>query len=171
MVTDNIKEDNMKEEKVSINELISMANYSIEETTVPPYDEIVDNFSSTWADMYLDEDLKEQTGMHCYIVHDDCDCGSIRAIVVQPTLNNEAKSLIIDIMDNVIFDLIYNDTVEQATGNEGSADSAYGPGFSDDYSSLLEFIRTNEYAQENVSNYDYSWLLVLVDNRLDLVEL
>jgi hypothetical protein len=162
----------MKETKVSINELISLANYSIEETTVPPYDQIVEDFSSTWADMYLDEDLKEQTGQHCYIVHDDCDCGSIRAIVVQPSLNNEAKSLLIDIMDNVIFDLIYNDTVEQATGNdEGSEDSAYGPGFDEDYAALLDFIRHSEYAQENVSDYDYSWLLVLVDNRLDLVEL
>ena len=162
----------MNETKVSINELISLANYSIEETTVPPYEKIVEDFSSTWADMYLDEDLKEQTGKHCYIVHDDCDCGSIRAIVVADSLTKEAKVQLIDIMDNVIFDLIYNDTVEQATGNdEGSEDSAYGPGFEDDYSALLDFIRSNEYAQENVSDYDYSWLLVLVDNRLDLVEL
>ena len=37
---------------VSINELISLASYSIEENTVPPYDFIVKNFSDTWADMY-----------------------------------------------------------------------------------------------------------------------
>ena len=42
---------------VSINELISLASYSIEETTVPPYDFIVKKFSDTWADMYLDEEL------------------------------------------------------------------------------------------------------------------
>ena len=36
-------------EKVSINELISLASYSIEETTVPPYDKIVEDFSDTWA--------------------------------------------------------------------------------------------------------------------------
>lgn len=159
----------MNETKVSINELISMANYSIEETTVPPYEKIVDNFSSTWEDLYLDEDLKEQTGQHCYIVHDDCDCGSIRAIVVQPSLNDSAKSSLIDIMDNVIFDLIYNDTVEQAMEGEGPADSAYGPGFDQDYAKLLQYIK--EHDCPNVSDYDYSWLLVLVDNRLDLVEL
>lgn len=58
-------------EKVSINELISLASYSIEETTVPPYDKIVEDFSDTWADMYLDEDLKEQEGKHCFIIWDD----------------------------------------------------------------------------------------------------
>ena len=162
----------MKETNVSINELISLANYSIEETTVPPYNQIVEEFSSTWADMYLDEDLKEQTGQHCYIVRDDCDCGAIRAIVVQPSLNNEAKSLLIDIMDNVIFDLIFNDTVEQATGQEDDPmSSEYGPRFAEDYTTLLDFIRSNERAQENVSDYDYSWLLVLAENRLDLVTL
>ena len=29
---------------VSINELISLASYNIEETTVPPYDKIVEDF-------------------------------------------------------------------------------------------------------------------------------
>lgn len=43
----------MKEVKVSINDLISAANYSVEETTVPPYDKIVENFSSTWKELYL----------------------------------------------------------------------------------------------------------------------
>ena len=47
---------------VSINELISLASYNIEETTVPSYDFIVENFSDTWADMYLDKELKEQEG-------------------------------------------------------------------------------------------------------------
>jgi len=158
----------MKEEKVSINELITMANYSIEEATVPPYEEIVDNFSSIWADMYLDEDLKEQTGQHCFIVHDDCDCGSIRAIVVQPSLNNKAKVQLIDIMDSVIFDLLYNDIVEQCTG-EGPADSAYGPNLDQDYVKLLEFVKAQETLP--ISQWEYTWLLVLAEGRLDLVEL
>ena len=44
---------------VSINELISLASYNIEETTVPPYVSVVANFSDTWAGMYLDKELKE----------------------------------------------------------------------------------------------------------------
>jgi hypothetical protein len=160
----------MKEEQVSINELISMASYSIEETTVPPYAQIVEQFSDTWADMYLDEDLKEQEGKHCYIVWDDCNGGLIRAIVVADELDNNAKTQLIDIMDNVIFDLIFNDTMEQ-TLNDTIAGSAYGPGFDQDYCKLLQYIRANAEAQENINDYNYSWLLVLAEDRLDLVTL
>lgn len=157
-------------EKVSINELISLASYSIEETIVPSYDKIVKDFSDTWADMYLDEGLKDKTGQHCYIVHDDRDCGSIRAIVVQPNLNNRAKSLLIDIMDNVIFDLIYSAAVEQVTGKE-LVGGYYGADFNNDYRKLLNYIDTNEQAMNDISAYEYSWLQVLVNDRLDLVTL
>ena len=156
--------------KVSINELISLASYSIEETTVPPYDQIVEDFSDTWADMYLDEDLKEQEGKHCFIIWDDCCPHSIRAIVVAEELDENAKMSIIDIMDNVIFDLIYPDAVEQVTGEE-IVGGAYGPGFNGDYEELLNYIDTNEQAMEDISEYEYSWLQVLVNGRLDLVTL
>lgn len=156
--------------KVSINELISLASYSIEETTVPPYDQIVEDFSDTWADMYLDEDLKEQEGKHCFIIWDDCCPHSIRAIVVAEELDENAKMSILDIMDNVIFDLIYPDAVEQVTGEE-LVGGCYGPGFNGDYEELLNYIDTNEQAMEDISEYEYSWLQVLVNGRLDLVTL
>lgn len=154
---------------VSINELISLASYDIEETTVPPYDSIVENFSDTWADMYLDEELKEQEGKHCYIIWDKCGYG-IRAIVVSDELDEKTKMRILDIMDNVIFDLIYPDALEQVTG-EGIVGGAYGPGFNNDYKELLNYIDTNEQALEAISKYEYSWLQVLVNDRLDLVTL
>lgn len=154
---------------VSINELISLASYDIEETTVPPYDSIVENFSDTWADMYLDEELKEQEGKHCYIIWDKCGYG-IRAIVVSDELDEKTKMRILDIMDNVIFDLIYPDALEQVTG-EGIVGGAYGPGFNNDYKELLNYIDTNEQALEAISDYEYSWLQVLVNDRLDLVTL
>ena len=50
----------MNETKVSINDLISMASYSIEETTCPDYKTLEEEFSDIWADMYLNEDLKTQ---------------------------------------------------------------------------------------------------------------
>ena len=155
-------------EKVSINELISLASYSIEETTVPPYDKIVEDFSDTWADMYLDEDLKEQEGKHCYIIWDNCCPYAIRAIVVAEELDKNAKTLILDIMDNVIFDLIYPDAVEQVTGEE-IVGGAYGPNFNGDYEELLNYIDTNKQAMEDISDYEYTWLQVLVNGRLDLV--
>ena len=155
---------------VSINELISLASYSIEETTVPPYDKIVEDFSDTWADMYLDEDLKEQEGKHCFIIWDNCCPYAIRAIVVAEELDKNAKTLILDIMDNVIFDLIYPDAVEQVTGEE-IVGGAYGPNYNGDYKELLNYIDTNEQALEAISDYEYSWLQVLVNDRLDLVTL
>ena len=154
---------------VSINELISLASYNIEETTVPSYDFIVENFSDTWADMYLDEELKEQEGKHCYIIWDKCGYG-IRAIVVSDELDEKTKMQILDIMDNVIFDLIYPDALEQVTGEE-IVGGAYGPGFNGDYKELLNYIDTNEQALEAISKYEYSWLQVLVNDRLDLVTL
>ena len=77
---------------------------------------------------------------------------------------------ILDIMDNVIFDLIYPDAVEQVTREEivGGAD---GPGFNGDYKELLDYIDTNEQALKAISDYEYSWLQVLVNDRLDLVTL
>ena len=157
-------------EKVSINELISLSSYSIEETTVPSYDKIVEDFSDTWADIYLDEDLKEQEGKHCFIIWDNCCPYAIRAIVVAEELDENAKTLILDIMDNVIFDLIYPDAVEQVTGEE-IVGGAYGPNFNGDYEKLLNYINTNKQAMNAISDYEYSWLQVLVNDRLDLVTL
>lgn len=149
---------------VSINELIGLASYSIEETTVPPYVSVVANFSDTWAGMYLDKGLKEQEGRHCYIIWDKCGYG-IRAIVVSDELDEKTKMLILDIMNNVIFDLIYPDAVEQVTGEEIVGD------FNGDYEELLNYIDTNEQAMNAISKYEYSWLQVLVNGRLDLVTL
>lgn len=154
---------------VSINELISLASYNIEENTVPPYDFIVKNFSDTWADMYLDEELKEQEGKHCYIIWDKCGYG-IRAIVVSDELDEKTKMLILDIMDNVIFDLIYPDALGQITREE-IVGGAYGPNFNGDYKELLNYIDTNEQAMNAISDYEYSWLQVLVNGRLDLITL
>ena len=155
---------------VSINELISLASYNIEETTVPSCDFIVENFSDTWADMYLDKELlKEQEGKHCYIIWDKCGYG-IRAIVVSDELDENTKMRILDIMDNVIFDLIYPDALEQVTGEE-IVGGAYGPNYNGDYKELLNYIDTNEQALKAISDYEYSWLQVLVNDRLDLVTL
>ena len=150
----------MNEVKVSINDLISMASYSVEETTCPSYDELEEEFSETWADLYLDEELKDKEGKHCYIVNDDCNY-NIRAVVVSDELDDKTKISLIDIMDNVIFDLLYQDIVEQIEqlGYEyGTSSQAY-----DD---LLKFVREHNIL---ISDYEYSWLLILAEERLDLL--
>lgn len=154
---------------VSINELIDLASYRIKETTVPSYNFIVKNFSGTWANMYLDEELKEQEGKHCYIIWDECG-HSIRAIVVSDELDEKTKMQILDIMENVIFDLIYPDALEQVTGEE-IVGGAYGPNYNGDYEELLNCIDANEQAMKAISDYEYSWLQVLANDRLDLVTL
>ena len=155
----------LKEEKVSINELINISAYSIEETTVPSYDKLEKEFSDTWADMYLDEDLREDEGKHCYIINDDCNY-NIRGIVVSDELNESAKMQLLDIMDNVIYDLLYNDIIEENIIDEKAQEELY---YNQSYSNLLEYIRNNNIT--SISNYEYSWLLVLAENMLDLVTL
>ena len=150
----------MNEVKVSINELISLASYSVEETTCPKYEELKEDFSDTWADMYFDEDFKYCEGDPCYIIHDDCNY-NIRAVVFGHEFNNDVKVRVIDIMDNVIFDLLYQDMVERIE------ELGYKITF-EDYVELLKFIREHNI---EISDYEYSWLLILAEERLDLLTL
>lgn len=150
----------MNETKVSINDLISLASYSVEETTCPNYYELEEEFSDTWKDLYFSEDLKDAEGKHCYIVHDDCNC-DIRAVVVSDEFDNETKISLIDIMDNVIWDLLYQDIIEQI--------EQLGYGYdTSNYDDLLKFVREHNIL---ISDYEYSWLLILAEERLDLVTL
>lgn len=152
----------MNETKVSINDLISLADYYVEETTCPDYETLKEEFSDTWADLYFDEDFKYCEGEHCYIVQDNCNM-NIRAVVFGNEFNNDVKVRVIDIMDNVIFDLLYNDIVEQIEQLGYEYDTS-----SQAYDDLLKFVRENNIL---ISDYEYSWLLVLVEDRLDLLTL
>lgn len=152
----------MNETKVSINDLISLASYSVEETTCPSYEELEEDFSDTWKDLYFDEDLKDAEGKHCYIVHDDCNY-NIRAVVVSDELNNKTKISLIDIMDNVIWDLLYQDIIEQIEQLGYEYDTS-----NQAYDDLLKFVREHNIL---ISDYEYSWLLILAEERLDLLTL
>lgn len=142
--------------KVSLNELLSLASYRVEQSTVPNWDTIVNNFSPIWKDIYLDEELKEQEGKNCFIIYDDCNCGHIRFIAVAEDLDDRTKAMLVYVMDNVIYDLLYNDISEQIDSSEESLDN------------LLDYIRDNNIT---ISDYEYSWLLIMAENRLDLLEL
>lgn len=144
--------------KVSLNELISLASYRIEQSTVPNWDTIVDNFSPIWKDIYLDEELKEQEGKNCYIIYDDCNCGRIRFIAVAKDLDDRTKAMLVYVMDNVIYDLLYSDIVEQIESDN----------IAESLDDLLEYVRDNNIT---ISDYEYSWLVIMAENRLDLLEL
>ena len=160
-----------KEVKVSINELISISNYSIEASKVPAYNILEEEFSDTWADMYLDEDLKDKEGEDCFIVYDDC-INSIRAVVVGSELTDNIKMCLIEVMDNVIFDLLYSDIIDQISYNTEDSLKLEELYSNQSYSELLTYIRNNSSLLEGtISKYEYSWLLVLAENRLDLVTL
>ena len=160
-----------KEVKVSINELINISDYSIVISKVPAYNILEQEFSDTWADMYLDEDLKDKEGQDCFIIHDDC-YGGIRAVIVGSELTDIIKMALIEVMDNVIFDLLYNDIIDQIsydTGKSFELEELYN---NQSYTELLTYIKNNtELLEKTVSKYEYSWLLVLAENRLDLVTL
>ena len=61
-------------------------------------------------------------------------------------------------------------SIEQVTGEE-IVGGAYGPNFNGDYEELLNYIDTNKQAMEDISDYEYTWLQVLVNGKLDLVTL
>lgn len=160
-----------KEIKVSINELISISDYYIEVSQVPPYNIIEREFSDTWADMYLDEDLKDKEGEDCFIINDNC-VNSIRAIIVGSELTDTIKMALIDVMDNVIFDLLYNDIIDQISYDKGESFELEELYNNQSYTELLNYIKNNtELLEKTVSKCEYSWLLVLAENRLDLVTL
>lgn len=144
--------------KVSLNELISLASYRVEQDTVPNWDTIVNNFSPIWKEIYLDEELKEQEGKNCFIIYDDCDCGRIRYIAVAEDLDNRTKSMLIYVMDNIIYDLLYSDIVERIESDS----------MSESLEDLLEYVRDNNVT---ISDFEYSWLVIMAENRLDLLEL
>lgn len=144
--------------KVSLNELISLASYRVEQDTVPNWDTIVNNFSPIWKEIYLDEELKEHEGKNCFIIYDDCDCGRIRYIAVADDLDNRTKSMLIYVMDNIIYDLLYSDIVERIESDS----------MSESLEDLLEYVRDNNVT---ISDFEYSWLVIMAENRLDLLEL
>ena len=159
----------MEECKVSLNELINISNYSVTKEVVPTFDELEKQFSSTWEDLYLDEDLKDHVGESCYIINDDVN-NCIRGIYVGDELTDKIKMNLLDNLDNVIFDLIYNDIIEQMRDNEVDDNIVNKLVNDQSYTELLEWIRTaDEFSCITV--YDYSWVMVLAENRLDLLEL
>ena len=159
----------MEECKVSLNELVNISSYSVTKDVVPTFDELKKQFSTTWADTYLDEDLKEHVGEPCYIINDDVN-NCIRGIYVGDELTDKIKMNLLDNLDNVIFDLIYNDIIEQMKDNEVDDNTVNKLVNNQSYVEMLEWIRTaDEFSCITV--YDYSWVMVLAENRLDLLEL
>lgn len=75
-------------------------------------------------------------------------------------------------MDNVIFDLLYNDIIDQISYDKGESFELEELYNNQSYNELLNYIKNNtELLEKTVSKCEYSWLLVLAEGRLDLVTL
>ena len=73
-------------------------------------------------------------------------------------LDNRTKSMLIYVMDNIIYDLLYSDIVERIESDS----------MSESLEDLLEYVRDNNVT---ISDFEYSWLVIMAENRLDLLEL
>lgn len=156
-----------EETKVSINDLISLANYRVVKGVVKPFKQLQAEFTTHMDDMFLNEDLADHVGEPCYYIYDDCDMGT-RACYLGNKGNCEVISNIIDNLDNVIYDLLYPDILEQlerVVRNKEEINNLY---LCQSYENLYNYIVNNNLINE-VSDYEMSWLKVLAFDRIDLV--
>ena len=154
------------ETKVNINELITMASYKVTKGTVPPFEKLEQEFSNVWRDTYLDEDLADHVGEPCYFIYDDCNM-NIRACFLGDKCDENMQADIIDNLDNVIFDLIYPDTLEQVEDQVEDEEEINNLSCNQCYEDLYNYIVEHNI---DISDWEISWLKVLGLGRLDLLE-
>ena len=149
------------ETKVDIRELIELASYSIVKGTVKPFEELKKEFSTHMGDMFLDEDLADHVGEPCYYIYDDCDMG-VRACYLGEKCDKEMLMDIIDNLDNIVFDLLYPDILEQIEDDEAVNKFSYNQNYEKLYNYVVEH-------NVDVSDWELSWLKVLGLGRDDLL--
>ena len=154
------------ETKVNINELITMAEYSVGKGVVPEFNKLKEEFSSTWEDLYLDEDLADHVGEPCYFIYDDCNM-NIRGCYLGDKCNKQMLMDIIDNLDNVIYDLLYPDILEQIENQTGDEEAVNKLSCNQNYEELYKYVVAHNI---DISDWQLSWLKVLGLNRQDLLE-
>ena len=154
------------ETKVNINELITMANYSVGKGVVPEFKKLQEDFDELWEDLYLDEALANPVGEPCYFIYDDCR-NSIRACYLGDNCNKQMLMDIIDNLDNVVFDLLYPDILEQIENQTGDKEVVSKLSCNQNYEELYNYVVTHNI---DISDWQLSWLKVLGLNRQDLLE-
>ena len=153
---------NKVEEKVDVRELIEMASYSITKGTVKPFEELKEEFSTHMEDMFLDEDLADHVGEPCYYLYDDCDMG-VRACYLGDKCDKKMLDIIIDNLDHVFYEAIYEDTVDNFIEDEEAVNKL---------SCIQNYEKLYNYVVEHnvdISDYALSWLKVLGLSRQDLL--
>lgn len=153
---------NKVEEKVDVRELIGLASYSITKGTVKPFEELKKEFSTHMEDMFLGEDLADHVGEPCYYIYDDCDMG-IRACYVGEKCDKKMLDIIIDNLDHVFYEAIYEDTVDNfIEDDEARNNLSYSQSYEDLYNYIVEH-------NVDISDWKLSWLKVLGLGRDDLL--
>ena len=154
------------ETKVNIDDLISMASYSIVKGVVPEFEKLKAEFNTHMEDMFLDEDLAEHVGEPCYFIYDDCDDG-IRACYLGDKCDRKMLIDIIDNLDNIIFDLLYPDILEQIEDQTGDNEAVNKLSYNQNYEQLYKYVVEHNI---DISDWELSWLKVLGLGRTDLLE-
>ena len=154
-----------QETKVDVRELIELASYSIVKGTVKPFEEIDKEFSTHMGDMFLDEDLADHVGEPCYYIYDDCDMG-IRACYLGEKCDKAMLMDIIDNLDNIVFDLLYPDTLEQIEDQTGDDEAVNELSCNQNYEKLYNYVVEHNV---DIEDYELSWLKVLGLGRDDLL--
>lgn len=153
----------MNEIKVSINDLATIADYEVYKVDALDAQAVINEFDEIWESQYLNEDLLKHDGEPAYVLRDNVR-GSIRGCYITNELDEQTKIELIDNIDNVIFDLIFNDIVDEYIPK----DDVLIKNGSLSYDDLLDAVKRNN---ATISDTEYSWLLVLAKGRLDLLEL
>lgn len=154
-----------QETKVDVRELIGLASYSIVKGTVKPFEELDKEFSTHMGDMFLDEDLADHVGEPCYYIYDDCDMG-IRACYLGEKCDKKMLMNIIDNLDNIVFDLLYPDILEQIEDQTGDDEAVNKLSCSQNYEKLYNYVVEHNI---DISDYALSWLKVLGLGRDNLL--
>lgn len=152
----------MKTINVSLNELISMANYEIIKGYVPTPEELLDELDRSSEPLYIDDDLINSIGKPCFLIMDNVK-GKIKYIIKGHKFNNRVKTIALDTLDNVIFDLLYNDILEQLESYCDVTTLRHEQSYTD----MLNTV--DKSGISCLSDFEYSWLQILGNRNLKLL--
>lgn len=152
----------MKAINTSLNELISMANYEIIKGYVPTPEKLLDELDRSSEPLYVDDDLINAIGKPCFLIMDNVK-GKIKYIIKGNKFNKRVKLIALDMLDNVIFDLLYNDILEHLEDYCDVTKLRY----EQSYTNVLNMV--NSLGTNCLSDYEYSWLQILGNGKFNLL--
>lgn len=152
----------MKAIDVSLNELISIADYEIIKGYVPTPEKLLDELDRSSEPLYIDDDLTNAIGKPCFLIMDNVK-GKIKYIIKGHKFNKRVKTIALDMLDNIIFNLLYNDILEQL----GDYCDVTKLRYEQSYANVLNIV--DDLGSNCISDYEYSWLQILGNGKFNLL--